>query len=57
MEKVERMKKKGDFNKQKLAELGLAEFDTEEVSPDRNNKTIEADEVSEGEAKPPLIID
>jgi hypothetical protein len=30
------MKKKGEFNKEKLAELGLLDLDQGEISPERN---------------------
>jgi hypothetical protein len=49
MEKVEKLKKKGDFSKDKLAELGLV--DLRDTSPiDRiTQRSIEAHDVSEDE--------
>jgi hypothetical protein len=57
MEKVELMKKKGDFNKQKLAELGLADFETEEVSPVRKNLISVDDDISGESMKPSIVIE
>lgn len=50
LEKVERMKKKGEFNKEQLAALGLEDFDGDgEVSPERNQPSIDAEEMDDGQ--------
>jgi hypothetical protein len=44
LDKVERMKKVGDFSKDKLAELGLTDLDDLEVSQERQTlRSIEHD--------------
>ena len=44
------MKKKGEFNKEQLAALGLEDFDGDgEVSPERNQPSIDAEEMDDGQ--------
>ena len=60
MEKVERMKKKGDFNKDMLAELGLADTDENMMSPNIHQNSVEEQDFSENdadEAKPHISIE
>ena len=61
MEKVERMKKKGDFNKGMLVELGLAENDdTNMMSPEVHQNSVEEQDISENDAdesKPYVAIE
>ena len=61
MEKVERMKKKGEFNKNMLVELGLADTDDNNMmSPDVHQNSVIEQDVSENdadEAKPHVTIE
>lgn len=60
MEKVERMKKKGEFNNNILAELGLADTDDNMMSPKIHQDSVEEKDVSENdadEAKPHISIE
>ena len=60
MEKVERMKKKGEFNNNMLAELGLADTDDNMMSPEVHQNSVEQNDVSENDAdesKPNIKIE